>query len=485
MGLRIAVAGASGFVGQELIKRLLLNTDHLIRGLSRSVHEQNSNERLQYTPCDLFSLKDAERALEGIDVGIYLVHSMSPTASLDQGSFQDYDLILADNFARAAKKNGIKQIIYLSGIIPKDSEMSEHLSSRFEVEEVFRSHDLQVTALRAGMIVGNGGSSATILMKIVDRMPVLFSPPWAKLKSQPVDVQNVIEAIEYTILRPSCFNRYYDLGGPDILTYEEMLRVIASVIHKKRPIIQMPIAMFNVIRVTARWISGAPKNLVNPLVGSLKHEVVADPAHALHIPGQRWIGFQESIQKALHQGCLKTEPVVYRHHQNISKLKIVRSVQRMPLPSTMKADSVAFAYQHWLQKFLRPFLKIKKESNMVSFIAKGLAQPLLKLELSYQRSSPNRQLFYIRGGLLTMKETRGRLEFREVLNGRYMMAAIHDFKPRIPWWIYVLTQAPLHLFVMKSFSAWLNKAKMRHEYKYNGTKSFKRPSSKEYLKTAS
>src|SRR6478672_10951130 len=150
--LKIVVAGASGFVGRALVERLAKSHD--VTGLTRSTSLPPERPGLRWKTCDLFSLLQVEEALEGVDVAFYLVHSMLPHAHLVQGSFADFDLILADNFARACKKHGVKQVIYLGGIIPDGdaAELSLHLRSRREVEETFRAKGLAFTALRASIV---------------------------------------------------------------------------------------------------------------------------------------------------------------------------------------------------------------------------------------------------------------------------------------------------------------------------------------------
>lgn len=460
MSFRIAVAGASGFIGQALIKKIKSNPEYILRGLSRSFKEK-SISGVEFVEVDLFSMLETEKALENVDAAIYLVHSMSPTAALDQGQFEDYDLIMADNFARAAKKNNLKQIIYLSGIVPRDHELSPHLKSRYEVEETLAYYGTPTTTLRAGLIVGSEGSSATILMRVVNQLAVIPCPDWAETLTQPIDIDNVVESIEFCILNESTYNRFYDLGGASILTYKEMMEQTAQVLNVKRYFPQIYLGSFEVSHKFIAWIiqfvAKAPKNLVQPLVTSLKHTVVVQAPNQLIIPGQKLLTFKEAMQKAYIKGALRKEPTAYKLPKEIAKLNTVRSVQRMILPRGMNADSVSFAYQHWLSHLFGSILKVKKNKNKVSFHLFNMRFPLLNLELSYQRSQPNRQLFYIKGGALVQESTKGRLEFREVLGGRYLIAAIHDFRPKLPWWIYIYSQAPLHLFVMRRFSLWLEK----------------------------
>ena len=205
--LKVAIAGASGFVGRALISSL--KSEFKIIGLSRSAIESGGG--IEWRQCDLFNLRQTEWGLEGANVAIYLVHSMMPNAKLTQGNFADLDLVIADNFARAAKRAGVKRIIYLSGIIPNE-KLSKHLESRLEVEKVLGSHDVPCIALRAGLIIGKNGSSFDIMRKLVERLPIMICPRWTNTKSQPVSLRDVVETIKRLIQRPDIPAGNYDLG---------------------------------------------------------------------------------------------------------------------------------------------------------------------------------------------------------------------------------------------------------------------------------
>ena len=159
----VAITGANGFVGRALIEALG-DRFHIV-GLTRGIPgaaQRKSDDNIEWRSCDLYSMLDAEEGLKGVDYAFYLVHSMMPSARLTPAKFEDLDLLLADNFARAAEKNGVKQIVFLGGITPQTSELSAHLRSRLEVELALGSRSTPVTAIRAGLIVGPGGSSFTI-----------------------------------------------------------------------------------------------------------------------------------------------------------------------------------------------------------------------------------------------------------------------------------------------------------------------------------
>jgi len=158
----------------------------------------------QWQQCDLYSLPKLTAALQGCEYAIYLVHSMAPSSRLMQGDFEDTDLLLADNFIRAAEIARIKHVIFLSGLLPEDDEaLSPHLRSRAEVEAVLKSRSVPVTVLRAGLIFGPGGSSFSMLVNLVRRLPLMVLPAWANSMTQSVDIENVCDAFEYCLQDPS------------------------------------------------------------------------------------------------------------------------------------------------------------------------------------------------------------------------------------------------------------------------------------------
>jgi uncharacterized protein YbjT (DUF2867 family) len=231
--LKVLIIGASGFVGEHLGERLLKRSDFEIYGISRS-HRQEVKGSVNWLKVDLYNLQEIENALDGIDYAIYLVHSMSPTAQLDQGNFQDYDIIMADNFSRAAKKSSLKQIIYLGGILSIDGQLSRHLLSRLEVENTLLQSGVPLTTLRAGMIIGQGGSSFTLLLRFVQKLKFIPLPPWSKLLTQPIDIENVLDYIEHCLANKKYYDKNYDIVGGEVLSYETLIKKICEATSLKR-----------------------------------------------------------------------------------------------------------------------------------------------------------------------------------------------------------------------------------------------------------
>ena len=454
----VAITGASGFIGEALVEKLLKETDLALNCLSRRDKSSKNTDRITWKKCDLFSMLDIEKALEGCEVAIYLVHSMLPGAHLTQGSFDNLDLILADNFIRACKKKGIKQIIYLSGIIPESENLSDHLRSRLEVERTLASTDIALTTLRAGLILGPGGSSSTMVINLVKKLPAMVLPKWTETLSNPVALPDATDAIVKCLGNEEFYNKTFDMGGPEVVSYRELIQRVSSLMGKKRFFVSVP---FISQSLSKRWVSlitGAPPSLVTPLIYSLKHHMVIDPRQAF--PFEKNLTSLEEILTACINYHTEYTPHAYGYTGGDESFKEVRSVQRLDTVMRSSAEKVAKLYIKWLPSLLAPFINVKEHEDKLLFNLALFKVPLLILKFSPERSSPDRQLFYIRGGLLAYGAGRGRLEFREVLNSRYTLAGIHEFHPRLPWYIYKYSQALIHLWVMKRF----NKKLLREKY---------------------
>lgn len=456
----VVVAGASGFVGQAICARLTkrFRVVALTRSLSHAGHGTDA-AGIEWRLCDMFSLLETEEALKGADYAVYLVHSMLPSSRLTQGSFVDMDLILADNFARAARMHRVKQIIYLGGLIPKNTNLSRHLASRLEVEQALGSGSTPVTALRAGLVVGAGGSSLRILVSLVHRLPVMFLPPWVNSRMQPVAIQEVVRAVDLVIGEAEYYGASYDIGGPDVLTYRELLQKTVRMMGRRTPMMNVPFLSPGFSKFWVSLFSGESRTLVGPLVDSLKHDMLAAPNPLLAKLADGAIGFEEALRQSLDADkrviLTQLDRMRPRDVRVIRAAKRVRSVQRLPLPAGISAAWVAEEYYRWLPRFVWPLLKcvVEVRTGRCRFYLGSERLMLLELAYSHKRSTSDRVLFYITGGLLakTKDNKKGRLEFREMLNRTCVLAAIHDFTPTLPWYFYNVTQAITHLIVMRGF----------------------------------
>lgn len=455
--MNVVIVGASGFVGRALLDVLLKEKDLHLTALSRhapSSAASDAVERLRWVSCDLHNLRDLEQALTGQDVAIYLVHSMLPTARLNQGTFADFDLILADNFARAARLKGIQHVIYLSGFIPDDVELSEHLQSRLEVERTLQSY-LPTTALRTGIILGAAGSSFTIVLNLVRRLPVMLCPRWTTNLCQVISLKNVLEVILVCLREPRLQGKTWDIGAEPPISYLNMMKETAAIHGYRRYFQAIPFMSLGFSKLWVRLISGAPKNLVYPLIDSLKSSMQVRASHRFPDGYVRFAPFHEAaleIVPEMKRG-LPPRPYAFASSGQRRIQNRVRSIQRLPLPPGRDAAWVAEEYLKYLPELLPFLVRVTREGSMVDFRLKLLSIVLLRLRHAPERSQPDRQLFYVVGGLLYRPGPwRARLEMRETLGKSACLVALNDFRPALPWLIYVFSQAQVHQWFMKKFA---------------------------------
>ncbi|TXF89453.1 epimerase [Neolewinella aurantiaca] len=451
----IVIAGATGFIGRWFIERY--HHEFNIIALSRSQMIPDAGyDKAEWRQVELYSLTSTEAALSGADYAIYLVHSMQPSTRLHQGDFEDTDLLLADNFGRAAQANGLKQILFMGGLLPEYEsvdELSRHLRSRWEVEQALGQAGTPVTTLRAGIVVGAGGSSFTMIRKLVERLPVLICPAWCQSATQPVSLNDTLKMMRYSLGRERFFGRTFDIGGPEATNYMAMIETTAELLGKKRVV--RPVKYFSP-GLSKMWVAlftDSSRELVSPLIESLQHDLVCKPNELLDAFPER-DDFRTAAQRAL-EGKEKLSALPKRDRSEKKEKNTVRSVQRLPNPHQHTATYVARTYQQWLPAYFRTLISVTSENNVSVFSLLGVG--LLQLEFIPDRSDDNRQLFYINGGKLVKRKDYGWLEFRRVLNGEYVISAIHEFAPSLPWYVYTQTQARAHAFVMDKFGEYLAK----------------------------
>ena len=459
----VAIAGASGFIGTALAGELAGN--YRVIGLSRKNPPALPVGGVTWRRCDLFSLFECEQALAGADTAFYLVHAMLPSAHLTQGTFQDLDLISADNFARAAAKVGVRHIIYLGGMIPDQPDLSRHILSRGEVERTLGAYGVPVTTLRAGIVIGLRGSSYGMFRSVLERVPLIFCPRWSTSLIQPVALADAIYLLRYCLEHPEGESRSHDIGSNDVMSYRELLERSARLLGLRRFFIGVPFFLFRLSKIFLALVSGYPRQLVSPLVESLKHSLVARELSFQNQAGRPGIPFEQAVADSLEEEkrvgnfqAMRTALTRSKRRLPDSEQNTVRSVQRIALPPGKTARWLALQYTSWLPRFFRFLLKADIDATGSLFIRTRLLRlSLLELRFALERSaSSDRQLFYITGGLLARKSEkptrRPRLEFREVLGGSTALMAIHDYRPTMPWPLYNLTQARAHLWVMKNFA---------------------------------
>lgn len=455
----VAIAGAGGYIGKWFIDQFK-DKYHII-ALSRREIDVNPDPKVEWRQVELYSITSTTKALEGVDFAIYLIHSMSASTRLNQGNFEDTDLLLADNFARAAEINGIKQILYMGGILPKEvleEKMSIHLRSRLEVEKTLGNRVPELTALRAGIIVGPGGSSFDMIRNLVKKLPVLICPAWTNSKTQPISLQDTLTVMDACLGNERVYGKSFEIGSPQVMTYKEMLIQTAEVMGKKRWIFSVPLLSIGFSKLWVSYFGNSPTKLVYPLVESLKHTLTVSEELKFEEKQIDYLSYKESVAVALDPTNKVSKSPIFKKDTTVKNT--VRSIQRLPNARRKSSLWVANRYKLWLPIYFRFLIKAKENENGdLGFFLLNSTKPMLQLTWIPDRSDVERQLFYITGGWLVKRFDTGWLEFREVLGGKYMLSAIHEFVPRLPWLLYLNTQARLHLFVMNSFKKYLDNFK--------------------------
>lgn len=446
--LKIAIAGASGFIGGNLIKEI--NKDYLLKCLSRNSSRTNApNTNVEWVETDLFSYTSVNSALENVDIAIYLVHSMLPSTRLFQGNFQDTDLFIADNFARACINNKVKQIIYLGGLIP-EGKISTHLESRREVEDVFKSTEIPTTIFRAGMVVGNGGSSFEILKNLVLNLPAMVLPKWAKSNTQIIYIDDLVRIIKRAIHNDFFYNKTINTVNGQNINYEILIRQTAAFFNKRTLFINAPIHSVSFSKLWVSVFGNSEYELVSPLVDSL----LCDLPHP-EVPFEikdliQYSKYQDMLAK-IERGKTKKRKKKFKSSDD----NTVRSIQRLRNGHHLNVDKISDLYVSWLPTHMRNLIKVEKKEDKLFFYSLFLNRPLLILQFQHNHKALNRIKFHIIGGLLSKTKDTGWLEFRTISGGKYTLASINNFVPSLPWYIYKYSQALVHLKVMNDFGLFL------------------------------
>lgn len=295
--MKVLVAGSTGYIGSRLVTALL-NEGHQVRAGLRHVETAASFDwpagvdavRLDVT--DKETLSDATADL---DVAVYLVHSMAGD------DFITRDRESAAGFARACEASGVGKIVYLSGLIPGRHDLSDHLKSRLEVEQIFEQSTVPAITLRAAIIIGTGSTSFELVRNLVNRLPIVPVPRWMTGDVQPVAVSDVIRVL-CAAVRAEPVDAHFDIGGPDVLPYADLLALYADCASLKRPQIRLPFIPTRVVGELGALISGMPRGTVTSLVESLHAPMVAEKTDYADVFGfgpEELMEARQSIMTAL------------------------------------------------------------------------------------------------------------------------------------------------------------------------------------------
>jgi uncharacterized protein YbjT (DUF2867 family) len=288
------VFGASGYVGTNLVPYLMA-AGQRVRAVARQrrVLEARGWQGVELVEADALNATTLRTALAGCHVAYYLVHSMASGAN-----FGRLDREAARNFAEAAAAAGVQRIVYLGGLVPKGAD-SEHLLSRAESGDQLRSTRVPVTEVRAGIIVGAGSAAYEVMRDLVFHLPVMVTPKWVQSKSSPIALENLLAYLLRVATEPSAAGKIYEAGGPEYLSYEQMMIQFGAVIGKRPAILRIPMLT---PRLSSYWlglVTSVPANIARALIGGLKHDIPAHDAELRALVPQRLLTFREAVQAAL------------------------------------------------------------------------------------------------------------------------------------------------------------------------------------------
>ncbi|KQT90672.1 hypothetical protein ASG49_12990 [Marmoricola sp. Leaf446] len=294
--MRVLVTGATGYVGSRLVPRLLERGHDVHAAVRRegSADHYPWVDDVELTRFDITDPDLVREAVQGMDAVVYLIHS------LDSEDFLTKDREAAELVAGACEQAGVGRVVYLSGLVP-DGELSEHLRSRLQVEEVFLGSSVPATVLRAAMVIGAGSTSFEILRRLTTRVPVAPIPTWMRSRLQPVTIEEVTLAVAGA-LDGEPRDRHYDVGGDDVVSYPELLRVMADVLGVRRPQATVPLVPKGLAGRIVAAVTRMDRPTVVSLVDSLSHDLVCgeDDAKRELLPDDyRSVPLREALRRSL------------------------------------------------------------------------------------------------------------------------------------------------------------------------------------------
>lgn len=297
--MRVLVAGASGFVGGRLCPALE-EAGHDVLAMTRHPEKYDgAGTPVRGDVADVGSLRDA---LKGVDAAYYLVHS------LDSADFKRRDADAARAFARAAADTGVGRIVYLGGLGDDDDTLSEHLASRREVERLLGETGVPVTVLRAGIVIGHGGTSWELTRQLVEHLPAMVTPRWVGTRTQPIAIADVVRYLAGVLDHPEAEGRTFDIGGPEVLAYRDMLQRVAAI--EGRPLVIVPVPLLSP-KLSSYWLSLVTDIDVTTgraLIDSMTNEVVVRDDAIRRIVEFEPMGYDEAVLQALGERAKSRRP---------------------------------------------------------------------------------------------------------------------------------------------------------------------------------
>lgn len=296
--MKILLTGATGYIGKRLLPILIQNGHEVVccvRDLNRFDVPESLNDKITTIQLDLLKQDTLQNIPKDIEAAYYLVHSMS--ASSD---YQELELNSASNFKNALQSTQCKQVVYLSGIV-NNTRLSKHLSSRKNVENELEKGNYHLTTLRAGIIIGSGSASFEIIRDLVEKLPLMVAPKWLNTKCQPIAIKDVLYLLSETLGKVKTYDKNFDIGGPDILTYKQMLLQFAANRKLRRKIIIVPVMTPRLSSYWLYFVTSTSYKLAVALVNSMKIEVICRNDELHKILNNKPISYNEALTKAFQK----------------------------------------------------------------------------------------------------------------------------------------------------------------------------------------
>jgi len=295
----VLVTGVTGYIGGRLVPRLLeagAQVRCMVRDASR-LQGRLWREDVELAVGDVLQPESLEDALRGISVAYYLVHSLGAGSG-----FSERDLVGARNFGSAAKKAGVKRIIYLGGLGDPDKSLSAHLRSRHDTGDALRESGVPVTEFRAGVIVGSGSLSFEMIRYLTERVPVMICPRWVYTRIQPIAVRNVLDYLSAALSMPAIAGRTIEIGGADVITYGEMLTFYAEVRGLRRWLLPVPVLTPKLSSYWVHLVTPIPASIAKPLIAGLRNEIIVrDGVARLLFPDIQLLDYRTAVKLALEK----------------------------------------------------------------------------------------------------------------------------------------------------------------------------------------
>ena len=295
--MKILLTGATGYIGKRLLPILVAQGHEIIccvRDKNRFYCPEEFRKNVTAIEVDFLEIETLKKIPNDINAAYYLIHSMSGS----DNNYDELERISAENFVHSIDRTNAKQVIYLSGIV-NDKSLSKHLASRKKVEDVLNSGKFAMTTLRAGIIVGSGSASFEIIRDLINKLPVMITPKWLNTKCQPIAIPDVLEFLSKSLLNPVTYDKSFDIGGPDILTYKEMLLGFAKAKKLKRWIYTVPIMTPKLSSYWLYFVTSTSYKLASALVSSMKVEVVCRDNKINDLLGVKPMTYEQALSRAL------------------------------------------------------------------------------------------------------------------------------------------------------------------------------------------